>query len=294
MLQLSTLVKQMPSKLKSKKKIAWSLHLSHSLNIMGIQFGSMKKNKVLSAYASTTAIWTKPIQETTILLCSLTKLSMLVPVMSLFPSWMDSWDITRSLSNQPTTTKPPSSVLGAHFHIVSSHSVSRMQEQPFRGCGLHLSQYQTYCSGLFGWPSHSFQEMRPTPTSSRAIFLRCRFYKIHMNPHKCIFFVKFGHFLGFIVLKHEIWVDPNKVKVITQFLAPQSILQLPILQGKENFICHFIINYVKLTNNFMPLLKKGVQLLWDDQAQCSFDALKKALTLAPLMSPPTYTINFLL
>ena len=44
----------------------------------------------------------------------------------------------------------------------------------------------------------------------------------------------------------------------------------------------------------MRLLKKGVPFLWDDFTQHSFDALKKALTSAPLLSPLDYSRDFLL
>ena len=44
----------------------------------------------------------------------------------------------------------------------------------------------------------------------------------------------------------------------------------------------------------MRLLKKRVPFLWDDFSQCSFDALKKALTSTPLLSPPDYSKDFLL
>ena len=44
----------------------------------------------------------------------------------------------------------------------------------------------------------------------------------------------------------------------------------------------------------MRLLKKGVPFFWDDFAQRPFDALKKALTSAPLLSPPDYSRDFLL
>ena len=38
-------------------------------------------------------------------------------------------------------------------------------------------------------------------THLRAIFLHCRHYKIRLNPHKCVFYVGYGRFLGFIVSK---------------------------------------------------------------------------------------------
>eukprot|EP00253_Pinus_taeda_P022868 PITA_22868 len=44
----------------------------------------------------------------------------------------------------------------------------------------------------------------------------------------------------------------------------------------------------------MHLLREGVPFVWDDFAQRSFDALKKALVSAPLLSPPDYGRDFLL
>ena len=38
----------------------------------------------------------------------------------------------------------------------------------------------------------------------RLVFLRCRQYKIRLNPHKCIFFVESGRLLGFVVYKDGI------------------------------------------------------------------------------------------
>jgi hypothetical protein len=33
----------------------------------------------------------------------------------------------------------------------------------------------------------------------RSIFIRCRFYNIRLNPHKCVFVVEIGRLLGFLV-----------------------------------------------------------------------------------------------
>ena len=38
----------------------------------------------------------------------------------------------------------------------------------------------------------------------------------------------------------------------------------------------------------MHLLKKDVPFFWDEAAQCSFEALKHALKIAPLLRPPNY------
>ena len=44
----------------------------------------------------------------------------------------------------------------------------------------------------------------------------------------------------------------------------------------------------------MHLLKKDTTFCWDERAQESFDALKRALALAPVISPLDYIHDFLL
>jgi hypothetical protein len=91
-----------------------------------------------------------------------------------------------------------------------------------------------------------------------------------------------------------IMVDPLKVEAIVQFPAPHTIPQLQSLHGKENFLRRFVTNYAEITKGFMHLLKKGVPFCWDEAAQGSFEALKCALTSAPLLRPLNYNKDLLL
>jgi hypothetical protein len=132
------------------------------------------------------------------------------------------------------------------------------------------------------------------PTHLRLIFECCRYFRIHLNPNKCSFCVTLGRLLGFIVSTIGIMVDPLKVEAIIQFPPPRTILQLQSLQGKANFLRRIIANYAEITKGFMRLLNKDIPFFWDGAAQRSFDALKHALTTAPLLWPPNYNKNFLL
>jgi hypothetical protein len=58
------------------------------------------------------------------------------------------------------------------------------------------------------------------------VFERCCYYRIWLNPHKCIFCVKSGHLLGFLVSETRIMVDPLKVEVILRLPPPRMIRQL--------------------------------------------------------------------
>jgi hypothetical protein len=103
-----------------------------------------------------------------------------------------------------------------------------------------------------------------------------------------------GCLLGFIISTIGIRVDPLKVEAIIQLPPPHTILQLQSLQGKANFLQHFITNYDEITKGFMHLLKKDIPFYWDEAAQRSFNALKHTLTNVPLLRPPNYKKYFLL
>jgi hypothetical protein len=102
---------------------------------------------------------------------------------------------------------------------------------------------------LYDLPSHSMHRSDHL-THLQAIFLCYRFYRIRLNPHKCVFCVEFGQLLGFIVSHQGIRVDPLKVEAILNLPPPSSLHQLQSLQGKENFLRRFIPNYVELTLGF--------------------------------------------
>ena len=83
-----------------------------------------------------------------------------------------------------------------------------------------------------------------------------------------------------------------KVEAILDLPAPTNVTELQILQGKENFLCRFICNYVERTHGFMRLLNKYTPFVWDDFAQGAFDNLKHALTHAPVLQPPNYAQDY--
>eukprot|EP00253_Pinus_taeda_P013202 PITA_13202 len=131
-------------------------------------------------------------------------------------------------------------------------------------------------------------------THLRAIFMRCRHYQIRLNPHKCVFFIEMGRLLGFVVSKAGIHVDPSKVEAIVKLPPPSTLRLLQSLQGKANFLRHFIPNYAEITKGFTRLLKQNTPLFWDEIADKSFDALKHALTHASLLHPPNYNQDYFL
>ena len=61
----------------------------------------------------------------------------------------------------------------------------------------------------------------------------------------------------------------------------------------ENLLQRFVVNFANLTKGFMRLLK-DTTFCWDERSQESFDALKRALASAPMLSPLDYSRDFLI
>jgi hypothetical protein len=59
-------------------------------------------------------------------------------------------------------------------------------------------------------------------------------------------------------------VDPLKVETILRFPPLCIIRQLQCLQGKDNFLHWFIVNYANITKGFMHLLNKETPFIWDE------------------------------
>ena len=117
-------------------------------------------------------------------------------------------------------------------------------------------------------------------------FERCHHYQVRLNSHKCIFCMTVSRLMGFIVSREGIRVNALKVEEIVQLSPTHNIRHLHCLQGMENFLRRFMVNFANFTKGFMHLLKKDTTFCWDEQAQESFDALKRSLASAPVLSPP--------
>jgi len=118
------------------------------------------------------------------------------------------------------------------------------------------------------------------------VFTRLRKHKLKMNPMKCAFGVSSGKFLGFVVTKHGVEIDPTKIKTIVDMPRPTNLHELKSLQGHLAYIRRFISNLSGRCKPFSRLMKKGVPFQWDQACQNAFDDIKKYLTNPPVLCAP--------
>jgi hypothetical protein len=94
-------------------------------------------------------------------------------------------------------------------------------------------------------------------------------YGLYMNPLKCTFGVTSGRFLGFVVHKHGIQIDPNKIESIGKIGESVCKKDIQKLLSKINYLCHFISNIVGQVESLLKLiqLKHEEEFTWGQNSE---------------------------
>lgn len=127
----------------------------------------------------------------------------------------------------------------------------------------------------------------------RQVLQRLREAKFYAKLSKCEFFLPSVEFVGFRVAHGQIEMLPDKVKTVTEWPTPTNLTELRSFLGLVQFYRRFIRQLANLSLPLTCLLKKGEPFVWGVEQQAAFDALKTAMTTAPVLRTPDYDRPFI-
>jgi hypothetical protein len=90
-------------------------------------------------------------------------------------------------------------------------------------------------------------------------------------------------FLGHVVSKKGILVDPSKIESIVDWKTPSSVHEIRSFLGLAGYYRCFIENFSKITSLLTQLTRKDVPFVWSDACNRAFALLKDKLTSAPIL-----------
>jgi hypothetical protein len=101
-------------------------------------------------------------------------------------------------------------------------------------------------------------------------------------------------YLGMIVGKGQVKMDPIKVQGLTDWPTPTNVSELRSFLGFGNYYKDFIEAYSAITRPLHDLTKKSVQWHWDEPQRTAFNNLKALFTSYPILRNPDPTKRYIL
>jgi hypothetical protein len=109
---------------------------------------------------------------------------------------------------------------------------------------------------------------------------------LYAKLSKCEFWISEVMFLGHIINREGLAVDPKKVTTILDSKAPKDVRGIKSFIGMAGYYRHFIEGFSKIARPMTALLAKKVEFKWTPACQESFEMLKQKLTTTPVLVLP--------
>ncbi|KAI2646333.1 Transposon Tf2-9 polyprotein [Labeo rohita] len=128
----------------------------------------------------------------------------------------------------------------------------------------------------------------------RTVLSRLLENQLYVKAEKCEFHVHHTSFLGYLVSRQGVKMDPTKVQAVTDWPQPTTVKELQRFLGFANFYRRFICNYSAIAYPLTSLLKnKPKKLYWTEEPGQAFDKLKVSFTSAPILKHPDPELPFI-
>ena len=124
-------------------------------------------------------------------------------------------------------------------------------------------------------------------THLRVMLKTLRKEQLYAKLSKCEFWLNEVSFLGHIVLKEGIRVDPKKIEVVVEWKPPRNVTEVHSFLELVGYYRRFVKGFSMIATPMRRLLQKIVKFEWGEEFQRSFDKLKAFLTEAPVLTQPT-------
>ena len=128
----------------------------------------------------------------------------------------------------------------------------------------------------------------------RLVLQRLKEKQLYAKFKKCEFWLEKVVFLGHVVSKDGIMVDPAKIESVSQWQKPKNVSEVRSFLGLAGYYRRFVEGFAKIALPMTQLTRKNHKFLWTEACEESFQELKRRLTTAPVLTIPQGNDEFAL
>ncbi|KAL5560612.1 hypothetical protein UlMin_036823 [Ulmus minor] len=103
-------------------------------------------------------------------------------------------------------------------------------------------------------------------------------HRLYAKFSKCEFWLQSVQFLGHVISKDGLSVDPAKIEAVSKWAAPTSVTEIRSFLGLAGYYRRFVEGFSTLAAPLTALTKKDRKYEWSDKCEQSFQELKRRLT----------------
>eukprot|EP00253_Pinus_taeda_P011610 PITA_11610 len=118
----------------------------------------------------------------------------------------------------------------------------------------------------------------------RMVLQTLREHQLYAKLSKCDFYKEEIQYLGHVISKEGIAVDPEKIKTILEWPVPKDVADIRSFMGLAGYYRRFVEGFSRVAYPITSLQKKGRSFKWSSECQQSFEKLKQLLTSPPVLS----------
>ncbi|KAL0540408.1 hypothetical protein IC582_024645 [Cucumis melo] len=128
----------------------------------------------------------------------------------------------------------------------------------------------------------------------RMVLQTLRDNKLYAKFSKCEFWLKQVSFLGHVVSKDGVSVDPAKIEAVTGWTRPSTVSEIRSFLGLAGYYRRFVENFSRIATPLTQLTRKGAPFVWSKACEDSFQTLKQKLVTAPVLTVPDGSGSFVI
>jgi hypothetical protein len=126
----------------------------------------------------------------------------------------------------------------------------------------------------------------------RTVMEKLREKKLFAKIKKCEFWLEEVSFMGHVVNKNGLAVDPAKVKAVVEWERPTNVREIRSFLGLAGYYRRFIEKFSSLSGPLTALTRKNAPFIWSVECEESFQELKWRLVTAPVLTLPVESVGY--